>query len=131
MAGRDRARVRGDAELAQREKSRFEQFVESVRFVTPDSSDSPEVATEVGSLLGWVDRRMTVGLAVAPGFFGQGLKAETMLGKTSMKVRDWTEPEVTFQVEDGDPAGVKALAVPAKLTAARAETAPATMIFFM
>ncbi len=31
----------GDAELAQREKDRFEQFVQSVRFVTSDPSGSP------------------------------------------------------------------------------------------
>jgi len=43
--------------------------------VSPDASESIEtrVATEVGSLLGWADRRMTVALAVAPVFFGHCL----------------------------------------------------------
>ena len=43
--------------------------------ISPDAGDSIEtrVATEVGSLLGWADRRMTVALAVAPVFFGHCL----------------------------------------------------------
>ena len=43
--------------------------------VSPDGSEAIEtrVATEVGRLLGWADRRMTVSLAVAPVFFGHCL----------------------------------------------------------
>ena len=39
----------GDAELAQQEKDRFEQFVKSVRFVTSDPDASPTVSTGAGS----------------------------------------------------------------------------------
>jgi aspartate-semialdehyde dehydrogenase len=41
----------------------------------PDAGESIEtrVGTEVGSLLGWTDRRLSVGLAVAPVFFGHCL----------------------------------------------------------
>lgn len=35
----------GDADLALREKTRFEEFVESVQFVTPNKAGSPSVAT--------------------------------------------------------------------------------------
>ena len=49
----------------------------------PDGGESIEtrVATEVGSLLGWVDRRITVGLAVAPVFFGHCLSLRLRLGR--------------------------------------------------
>jgi aspartate-semialdehyde dehydrogenase len=51
--------------------------------VSPDGSESIEarVATEVGSLLGWLDRRMTVGLAVAPVFFGHSLSLWLRFGR--------------------------------------------------
>jgi hypothetical protein len=38
----------GDAELALREKSPFQEFVKSVRFSAPKSDDSPSVLTETG-----------------------------------------------------------------------------------
>lgn len=42
-------KLSGDAELAQREKEHFEQFVNSVRFEVPEPNDSPSVSTEIGS----------------------------------------------------------------------------------
>jgi len=59
---------------------------------SPDGSESIEsrVATEVGSLIGWDDRRMTVGLAVAPVFFGHCLSLCLRFGReiTSDRLRE-------------------------------------------
>lgn len=60
--------------------------------VSPDGGESIEnrVATEVGSLIGWADRRMTVGLAVAPVFFGHCLSLCLRFGRevTSDRLRE-------------------------------------------